>query len=536
MWEEIDVVARAIKAGRNKTKNKKLESQDWQEFENKVKGKKLFLFGCGNGAEYFCDIYGKYFSIEGIVDNNKRKQGFRISDFISTDFMKVIFKVPYIMNFTELLKYSGEEIVILITSLVNYEEIADQLERSEIKNFFALLPMEAKKRIYEHTEESNLCKPVNYKGLPIENKKIVFYTMGGYSGHGRAIAEVLLRWHVELDMVWVVDDMAVKVPEGIKTVLFTNKKRVLREMATARCWVYDYLLPLFVSKRKDQIFIQTKHWSSITLKSFGYRLYRFRNDTYCLKMCDHTSKAIDYIFVGSKFDEETCREGFGFQGNVLYVGSPRSDILFRNRQLKEKIYDLYHIEQKYKLALFAPTFRCDVGINKRFKAGSISLDFKLLKEGLEKKFGGYWKILLRLHPNIAIESNMVKKPKYVIDVSAYAESEELVAASDIMITDYSSIMFEPAFVKKPVFLFAPDKNDYINGERELLIDYSELPFSIAESNEELVSNIENFEEDAYNKQLENFMDKYGVHEDGHASERAAKYVVELMKRKENGVR
>jgi CDP-glycerol glycerophosphotransferase (TagB/SpsB family) len=149
---------------------------------------------------------------------------------------------------------------------------------------------------------------------------------------------------------------------------------------------------------------------------------------------------------------------------------------------------------------------------------------------LEAKFGGEWVVLLRLHPNLVSQSKSIKKINGVIDVSAYEEGEELVAASDLMITDYSSIMFEPAFVKKPVFLFAPDRKEYIDGERELLIDYDTLPFPIAESNEELMKNIQQFDKDIYERQIEQFLEAYGVHEDGHASERAAQFILNLMKK------
>jgi CDP-glycerol glycerophosphotransferase (TagB/SpsB family) len=89
-------------------------------------------------------------------------------------------------------------------------------------------------------------------------------------------------------------------------------------------------------------------------------------------------------------------------------------------------------------------------------------------------------------------------------------------------------MFEPAFVKKPVFLFATDRKEYIDKEYDLLIDYDTLPFPIAESNEELARNIENFNQAEYEKKLDAFMEKYGVHEDGHASERAAEFISGLI--------
>ena len=148
---------------------------------------------------------------------------------------------------------------------------------------------------------------------------------------------------------------------------------------------------------------------------------------------------------------------------------------------------------------------------------------------MEGKFGGEWKILLRLHPNVAIESKKVVKPEYVIDVTHHEDAQDLVVVADIVITDYSSIMFEPAYVRKPVFLFAPDKKEYINGERELLIAYDTLPFPIAETNEELAENIRVFQQEEYEEKVTQFINVYGVHEDGHASERVADFIAGLVK-------
>ena len=200
--------------------------------------------------------------------------------------------------------------------------------------------------------------------------------------------------------------------------------------------------------------------------------------------------------------------------------------MFSDDVYSEKIRKIYNLENK-KLALYAPTFRND--IKKDYVATSnIELDFLNLKKQLDISMGGDWCILLRLHPAVASESSMIEKAEFIVDVSDYPESQELIAASDIMITDYSSIMFEPAFVRKPVFLFAPDRSEYINKERELLIDYDALPFMIAETNEELSEIIRNFDNDSYVKNVDAFMEKYGVNEDGHASERTAQFILGLL--------
>ena len=107
----------------------------------------------------------------------------------------------------------------------------------------------------------------------------------------------------------------------------------------------------------------------------------------------------------------------------------------------------------------------------------------------------------------------------------------MVAAAVIIITDYSSIMFEEAFIKRPVFLYAPDYEEYITEERGLWLDYNTLPFPRAESNEELFQCIADFDWKKYEEEVTNFLDQYGVHEDGHASERAAEFINKLLEDK-----
>ena len=135
---------------------------------------------------------------------------------------------------------------------------------------------------------------------------------------------------------------------------------------------------------------------------------------------------------------------------------------------------------------------------------------------------------MRLHPWLSFENSNLVETNRIINAERYEDSEELVAACDIMITDYSSIMFEAAFVKKPVFLYAPDRKEYIDGERGLLIDYDSLPFPIAETNTELYNQIDIFDEGEYKKSVTVFLERYGVHEDGHASERAADFIISIL--------
>lgn len=508
-----------------------VQENTWKEFFEKIQGKKVFIFGLGVGTDYYFTKFKDRIEIEGFIDNDMSKHGAQAQAYLSIDSKKFCGNA-IISDISILKKYKEEQTVVLITSIRSYEKIENQLMLLGIRNYYSLVNLEEDNAdfiIYRKKYKLSQDKIFRMKIVP---NKILFYTMGGYSGHGKYIAEQLLKIRKDLEIVWLVTDTSFKVPEGISMACIKNERRFWEELSTAKVWIYDDMVPPYIKKKREQIYIQVKHWASITLKTFGFALTRFRQEEHQIAICEHNAKMIDYIITGSEFDSRTCRVGFGCNGKIVELGSARSDAVFLQQENRKKVSQIYAIQSKQQILLYAPTFRCEKGVEYTPQAGSIELEFETLKNCLDNTFGGDWIVLLRLHPVVAKESKNIVKPPYVIDVSDYPDSQELVAASDILITDYSSIMFEPAFVKKPVFLFATDRKEYINGERELLIDYDTLPFPISESNEELVQKIHEFNQQEYEEAVTQFLDKYGVHEDGHASERAAEFLSGLVDKRQ----
>jgi CDP-glycerol glycerophosphotransferase (TagB/SpsB family) len=529
----MDIIQKAIERKQHISPKEDINRQSWEEFEVKAKSHKVLLFGAASCAGIVLETC-KNILIEGVIDNDVKKQGFYLEDFVeearNTEYGKL--KIAPLEMFE---KYSDEEILVLITSTNYYWQIMEQLERIGIRNYYVALIMEANRR--ESCRIKSTIEDKNYQlsyardccKKEIISNKILFYSFGTYSDHGKYITEALLRIRLDIDIVWIVKDLRMEVPRGVRKVYMGNWKRYVYEMETSKIWIYNMVVPSYIIKRPEQIYIQTKHWASVTLKRFYLDAATIQNVRENVENWNYNSEIMDYIITGSDFDTESSRRGFGFKKEVLQIGSPRSDALFRATEYRKKIYGVYRMDEEYRTLIYAPTYRFDKSsTNHQHELRAVELDFDGVREALEKRFGGSWYIMLRLHPSVAKESKKFQKSGFIIDASDYVDGEELVAASDIMISDYSSIMFEPAFVKKPVFLFATDRETYIDKEYDLLIDYETLPFPIAESNEELLKNIELFDGVSYEKNLEMFMEKYGVHEDGHASERAAQFVSALI--------
>lgn len=358
--------------------DKKLALQTWKDFEVNKIGKKIFLFGAGKGLEYFWDHYQYTVCIEGVIDNDEIKQGTLVSSYVFGDITGLC-HYPDIQSLEVLKNYSDEDVIFVITSMRYYIEIADQLYKKEFTNYYSLLYMidNDKNAGGSNRDLNNFIEEC--AKFPIEPNKLVFYTMGGYSGHGKRIAELLLQQRKDLDIVWVTRRQELNVPDGIRVIRYDNRKKFIFEMETAGYWIFDDNIADRLRKREGQCYIQLKHWASITLKSFGKDLSKFRQlncDDVEEDISYYNGSIIDYAMVGSQFDEDTFRKAFAFKGEAIHVGSPRSDILFHGDEFKKKVCDIYHIEDSMHILLYAPTFRIEKtlsGFQQNFKDTQLDL-------------------------------------------------------------------------------------------------------------------------------------------------------------------
>ena len=211
----------------------------------------------------------------------------------------------------------------------------------------------------------------------------------------------------------------------------------------------------------------------------------------------------------------------------LKFGHPRNDILFdrqKMKNLREKVYQFYKIDPHVKTVLYAPTFR-----DNKSDVSAIKIDCVKLKETLEAKFGGEWRVIVKAHMHNRHNSvlrYMFANRDAIIDASDYIDMQELIAAADVGITDYSSWIFDFILKGAPAFIYARDIEQYLNS-RGFFYQLTQTPFSIAENDETLASNIMNFDSESYAKALKEFLDEKGCYEDGHAAERTVDFICRL---------
>ena len=256
-------------------------------------------------------------------------------------------------------------------------------------------------------------------------------------------------------------------------------------------------------KNKNSKIIQIWHACG-AIKKFGNdykRRYKIKN--------------YDYVITASEQNRKSFASAFGIgEDKIKVLGYPAIDILFNTDKMEKYRYAIrkkYGLENK-KIILYAPTFRGEAIYG--MKEVEIDLD------NISRKIGDKYTILYKAHPIINKEKKYYEN---VIDVSK-ENLYELFSISDILISDFSSIIYEFSILEKPIILYVPDLTDYEN-ERGLYIDYENfMPRMITHKEDEIVKII--IEEDFDLEDVKMLKKKFFRFKDKKSSRRIAKFILE----------
>lgn len=292
------------------------------------------------------------------------------------------------------------------------------------------------------------------------------------------------------------------------TFLKLNSIKSIFYLMTSKIIIYNINPPSYIPYRKKQILINT--WHGFPFKKCGkyttnYSKEQFNLSTYFLSHSE-------------TYTNDLLKDSFEYEGRILNIGTPRNDVFFNVKKMnknREKILEKFNINKNDRILLYAPTFR------NNFLQGNFNINFSKLKLALENKFGGNWFFLIRLHPLISSKCN-INIPN-IIDVSKWDDMQELLCAADILITDYSSCIWDFGLTRKKAFIFADDLNEY-QQNRGLYHSLYELPFPVAINNNELISNIENFENNKYVKLCDEYYKRIKTYDNGNSCENLFKII------------
>ena len=360
---------------------------------------------------------------------------------------------------------------------------------------------------------------------PIKKNRIVFssYYGRGYSDSPKAICEVLRQSGEDLELLWLCQDetAAKTLPEGVRAVPTRGLKKI-RALASAKVWV-DNCRKYENLKRKGQFYFQT--WHGFALKKIEQDAEAGLEPRY-LRACKTDSAQCDAFFTGSGFMEKLYRSSFWYQGPVLRTGTPRNDVFYQDHTaLHAKVCKTLGLPEDRKLALYAPTFRADHSVD------AYRIDPELVRRKAAENLKGEWTLLIRLHSNVAEQSKglFAYDGDTLADATAYPDMQELLCAADLLITDYSSSMFDYALTGKPIVRFATDVEAY-QKDRDFYFPLEELPFPLARSNQELGEILTELQPLWTSPAWAEFARENEFCEDGQASVRCAAVILQQVKK------
>lgn len=360
--------------------------------------------------------------------------------------------------------------------------------------------------------------------IPINSKKVVIssYQGKGYGDNGKYIVDELIKRSNEFDIVWLLNPELFEVEKHKENIRYVKygTLRALYELCTAKFWIDNARKDFYPLKRKNQYYIQTWH-GGLGIKKIEGDVVNTLNKEY-VRLAKNDSKMADLFISNSKHLTEIYKRAFWYSGEILECGYPKNDLFFKdNRDLKNKVKHYFQIDEDTNILLYAPTFRSENSLD------CYNIDYYRILNTLEELTGLKWKILLRFHPKLIGLDSKFDFNNSVLNATSYSDMQELVIASDMLISDYSSCLFDGAMGKIPTFIYATDIKDYIT-DRGFYFKLEELPFLISENNDQLVENIISFNKEMYHDKIDKFNMRVGLQETGIASKLIVDRIMEII--------
>ena len=313
-------------------------------------------------------------------------------------------------------------------------------------------------------------------------------------------------------------------------IVVTKSKDYYKYCSIAKYWIVNSIMPESIKKKRNQVYVQC--WHGTPLKKLRYDIEvngaSINTVQEIRKRNDRDAVRFDYFISPSKYCTEKFTSAFnlkklGKEKIIIEEGYPRNDFLFgKTKKDINKIKDKLGIPKNKKVIFYLPTFR-----DNQYTAGvgytyNLMLDFDRLK----KEIGNEYVILFSPHYFVSNNINLDKYKGFIINVAHYDEINELYLVSDIIMTDYSSVFFDFANLKKPILFYMYDYDDYKNNLRDFYIPLKELPGPIAKNQKELENNIKNIDKifEEYKDKYKAFNEKFNYLDDGNASERVIKTI------------
>ncbi|MGN1124111.1 MAG: CDP-glycerol glycerophosphotransferase family protein [Eubacterium sp.] len=356
-----------------------------------------------------------------------------------------------------------------------------------------------------------------YRHLKVQPNKITFLS----NRSDRLTGNIKAVFH-EMTKLENVDITVLCKKGGVRDNL-PNLFKFFKLYATSRVvFVDDYYHFLSYIKKKDDVKLVQLWHACGAFKTFGFS--RLGRDSY-LRQSSPNHRQYDYVIVSSQDVIPYYAEGFGVaMEKVIALGSPRCDALENEsykKYFKKRFYKEHPELEGKKIMMFAPTFRGGGMGNCHYPAEKFEAD-KILEA-----LGDEWALIIKMHPYLNERPSYSKKyESRVLDLTSGYDINDILIVTDLLITDYSSVIFEASILGIPMLFFSFDLNEY-SRDRDFYCNFSSfVPGKIVLSTDELINAVKNND---FNQELvEPFKQRFFGNTTGHATDNVVNFTKELL--------
>ncbi len=277
-----------------------------------------------------------------------------------------------------------------------------------------------------------------------------------------------MRRGLDLKHLWAVRDGQVILPEGVERVRMWGGREWYEALASSRYIVTNGHLPDWIERRPGQVIVQT--WHGTMLKKIGHDIDTLHFDRRYQEKLALEAKQWSMVVSSNRFSTPILKRAFSYDGEILEAGYPRNDYLYSPERdaIAARVKEKLGLPAGKKVVLYAPTWRDDQAHSR----GQFLFDLRIDLEDAQRRLGEDHVLLIRRHSNV-VDLVPGAGNGFVWDVSEYPDIADLYLAADMMITDYSSVMFDYAHLKRPMLFFTYDLEHYRDTLRGFYFDFEQ---------------------------------------------------------------
>lgn len=369
--------------------------------------------------------------------------------------------------------------------------------------------------------------------FPVRQHVVLFEAFNGKipSDNPLYVYQALRTVHPEWKLVWgvkrdLVEGAKQKYPEMIIVPRFSIKW--LKVAPVAEFWILNARMPYWLKKNRRTTYVQT--WHGTPLKRLGIDIHNVSMPGTNTNDYRHNfateSKRWDYLIAPNEFSKKIFSRAFVFNNQFLDYGYPRNDRLVHQAndykviaKIKEKIVG----NKKGRTILYAPTWRDDFFV----RQGTYKMTLPFSLANFVNLLGEDDVLIIRPHYLVAASINIKgfeKKVRICVD----EDINDLYLISDLLITDYSSVMFDYAILNRPMLFYPYDLAHYQDEIRGFYFDYNKVPGPVVTDEASFYEQIKVFLSkglfSGYLERLGDFRKKFTTWERGTSSERVVKLI------------